>query len=284
VPHSTEDDDEHHFPESGRSRRHRSVLCFSEWQLYILVFCLTVWLVAVVRTAGQASKSSSSSFDDQPSTSQLPTTGENHDNNKAPTIKDVASPTNSMATSPGSVHVTLSAPPSSSSQQQQPPRDGVSSCEDYYDCQTDRMGHEQPLYPGQALCNDRYRFGLTREGVFQWQECLEGSNNAITQVFYNGTITPSSSNQQRLHFVMRTDATFQIVLSSGTEGEESVVWEDKTTCGVVHVYKQCLSRPLLDCPYLHLHKSGDIVLNWIDDNGHWNDRNSKKCYKQLMET
>jgi hypothetical protein len=289
VAHSTEDDDEHHFPESERSRRHRSGLYFSEWQLYILVACLTVWLVAAVRTGGRASTSSSSSFDDQPSTPQSPTMGEN--NNKAPTIEDVARPKSSMAARPGSGHVTPSTPPSLSSQQQPPPSDGVSSCEDYYDCQTDRMGHEQPLYPGQALCNDRYRFGLTREGVFQWQECLGGSNNT-TQVFYDGAtlnftysgIATSSSNQQRLHFVMRTDATFQIVLLSGTGGDESVVWEDTMTCGIVHVYKHCLSRPLLDCPYLHLHKSGDIVLNWIDDNGHWNDRNSKKCYKQLLET
>lgn len=43
------------------------------------------------------------------------------------------------------------------------------SCD--WDCQTDRHGNNQLMYSGQGICNEQYRFGISRDGVFQFQDC-----------------------------------------------------------------------------------------------------------------
>jgi hypothetical protein len=155
-----------------------------------------------------------------------------------------------------------------------PPPQSNNDC--IYDCQTDRLGHKTPLFTGQALCNHQYRFGLTHEGVFQWHDC----DTHQTHVFYTPTTTTTTTtNNQVSYFEMQEDAAFQLY-----SYDNQVVWKKASTRQPkIHFSAHCLSRPLLDCPYLHLHKSGDVVLNWIDDNnGKWVDRNIKRCYNDLF--
>jgi hypothetical protein len=137
-----------------------------------------------------------------------------------------------------------------------------------YDCQTDRLGHKMPLYTGQALCNDQYRFGLTLDGFFQWHDCDTNQKH----IFY----TPTSVSNQVSYFEMLEDATFQLV-----SNDKKVVWKEPST-SQIHYTAECLHDPQLDCPYLHLHKSGDVVMNSIDDNGKWVARNIKRCYENLF--
>jgi hypothetical protein len=135
-----------------------------------------------------------------------------------------------------------------------------------YDCQTDRLGHKRSIYVGQALCNAQYRFGLTSEGVFQWQDFVSDE----THVLYSG-------DYGKVEYFEITETGILQLFSS----DEDVVWEKESNRNI-HASKECLHNPLLDCPYLHLHKSGDVVLNWIDDEGKWLARNIKRCYKDLF--
>jgi hypothetical protein len=135
-----------------------------------------------------------------------------------------------------------------------------------YDCQTDRLGHKHPIYVGQALCNAQYRFGLTSEGVFQWQDFISDE----THVLYSG-------GEGKVDYFEITETGVLQLFSR----DEDLVWEKESNRDI-HATKECLHNPLLDCPYLHLHKSGDVVLNWIDDEGKWLARNIKRCYKDLF--
>lgn len=150
------------------------------------------------------------------------------------------------------------------------------SCDLIYDCQTDRLGNRTPLYPGEAICNRGYAFGLTTEGVFQLHDCV----NDETQVFF----TPDIEDKHDVYFVMETDASFNIYRDEDeAEDEDDELlqqWDSKKKVGFT---AKCLPRPLLDCPYLHLHKGGVVVLNYIDDNDDWNDRNIRRVYPDLFQ-
>ena len=141
------------------------------------------------------------------------------------------------------------------------------SCD--YDCQTDRGGHNTLFSKGQALCNHQYRFGLNQEGVFQWQDC---DTNEI-RVVYNATGAARAMQ-------MTDKGTFEVY--SDAAGS-SLIWS-KPSNRFIEVTKECLHpHPTLDCPYLHLHKSGDVVLNWIDkEKNQWMARNILRCYEDLF--
>jgi hypothetical protein len=161
--------------------------------------------------------------------------------------------------------------PSSSSQTSEKtlPAPNSSSCD--YDCQTDRLGHMTPLYSGQAICNHEYRFGLSsRDGTtsLRWHNCDSGDIVAL--------YSTNKKQEDTVYFELQEDATFQI-----RSGSKEILWEKPST-RKIHATPECLQDPDLDCPYLHLHKHGNVVLNWInDDNGEWMDRNIQRCYKDF---
>lgn len=170
-----------------------------------------------------------------------------------------------------------------------PPPVSVSSCD--YECsplnkkrKTERLGHNTPLYKGQAICNHDQRLGISHEGVFQLHDCLSDT----VQVFFNASSWVSSPTSM-LYFEMSEAATFQIwVRSNKTDEEENdpvVIWEEPTVRTTMQVTPQCLSPPLLDCPYLHLRKGGMlVVLNWINsETNEWMDRDIRRCYKHLFD-
>lgn len=139
-----------------------------------------------------------------------------------------------------------------------------------YECQTDRLGHEMPLYPGQALCYQQQRFGLTTSGDFVIHDCETNEK----KVFWSASKVSSS-----MHFEMKKDGRFQIILSK--QQEDEVLFEHKPK-RIVSYSKECLSKPKLDCPYLHLRKNGMVVLNWEDKvTGEWMDRDMQRIYPNL---
>jgi len=162
----------------------------------------------------------------------------------------------------------------------------TTTCSELYDCQTDRIGHESRLYPGQAICSrkDQFAFGLSLEGIFQWHDCFSDE----TALFFNGTayLDGSSSSSSDLYFVMAVDASFGIYhrnnKTDDTTTTGSLVWKSECQKHVTFFAKCLAPRPVLDCPYLHLHSGGDVVLNWIDGDGVWQDRNIQRVYPELF--
>mmetsp|Transcript_28172 Transcript_28172/g.46669 ORF Transcript_28172/g.46669 Transcript_28172/m.46669 type:complete len:247 (-) Transcript_28172:107-847(-) len=130
----------------------------------------------------------------------------------------------------------------------------------------DRLGHNVRLNAGQAICNDDYQFGITSEGALVWQDC-SSSLPPVVVLHQDPTAT---------WFQMTDTATFQLL-----DDSNQVLWE-ATSKQEVHFTPKCLSNPQLDCPYLHLHKSGDVVLNYIDGNGSWNDRKVRRSFPDLF--
>ena len=67
-----------------------------------------------------------------------------------------------------------------------------------------------------------------------------------------------------------------------TDNSDEVLWQMGSNQGPITPTAQCLSDPVMACPYLHLRKrGGNLVLNWIDANG-WNARKVHKIYPGLF--
>lgn len=128
------------------------------------------------------------------------------------------------------------------------------------------MGHWTHLPAGSALCNAQYRFGITQEGVFQWHNCETDENRIIYDA--------PAENTTLGYFQMTDVGAIEIY-----DDADSIIFQKDPTL-TISPTKQCLSSPKLDCPYLHLHKSGDVVLNSIGENG-WSDRKIQKCFDNL---
>jgi hypothetical protein len=137
-------------------------------------------------------------------------------------------------------------------------------CQDHHQ---DRIGHESHLLRGQALCSAQFRFGLSKDGGFFWKDC----ETEETTVF----VTQTDAS----YWNMKDDGTFQLVNSD----TDTVVWEKKPNRDI-YPSPTCLHKPLLDCPYIHLHKNGDVVLNSINhDTGKWMDLNANRAYDNLFD-
>jgi hypothetical protein len=152
------------------------------------------------------------------------------------------------------------------------------TCSGSFECLTDRIGHFQWIQQGQALCNDRRRFGLTTRGELVKETCGDALTNLTTDVLM------SNSNAQG--FRMTDHGHFQLVLS--TEGAPyadniSNLLQDAAPSIRIEPTGQCLSQPKLECPYLHLRKSGDLVLNSINTDGSWSDRKVSKIFPDLFD-
>lgn len=168
-------------------------------------------------------------------------------------------------------------------------------------CLSDRFDNEHMtkntrLFPGQFICskqnNQRYRFGITQET--QALVLLDTETNTTMKVYYdpsaaatsNNNATISTATSPRLYFfTLRIDGTFVLQYQENKSRNKKaitplVVWQKKPLYhGDVKMTlsEQCL--PDHDCPYLHLHKDGVLVLNWIDSvDGNWLSKNVNKVY------
>jgi len=156
----------------------------------------------------------------------------------------------------------------------------------------DRLGHNSPLCRGQALCNgddEKYpdtifQFGMAPTGALVWQKChvFDPSETEIITLYDPNQQMESSQN---LWFRMTPNATWQILRDLGEDSH--VLWEHpvQNQPFPVLVTPQCLNeRPILDCPYIHFRRHGDIIMNYIDEGGEWVACKSHKiCYSDLWE-
>jgi hypothetical protein len=150
-------------------------------------------------------------------------------------------------------------------------------CTENFECLTDRIGHFQWIQRGQALCNDPHRFGLTQAGVLIKEVCGDFDTNRTTAILF--------SHPDAKGFQMTGHGHFQLVASIDVAPDvvknENILEEAEPNVPIEPT-GQCLSRPVLECPYLHLHKSGDLVLNSINSDGSWSDRKVRKVFPDLF--
>ena len=151
-----------------------------------------------------------------------------------------------------------------------------------------RYGHFQWIKRGQALCNDVHRFGLTMSG-----ELVKSSFDATGSTVNSCDDGSESSSSSRvvLHqdptaeaFQMTDRGHFVLVKDFETNGiGATVVWEAIPNIDIEPSPGLCLSNPPLQCPYLHLRRSSDIVLNSINSiDGSWSDRKVSKLFPDLF--
>lgn len=147
-------------------------------------------------------------------------------------------------------------PPSSSS----PPKSHPTK----YKCEGDRIQNGVKLKTNHFLCDHykRYRFGVDAKGSLLYAD--DAFN--MTAILYNGT--------KGDYFELLRDGTFTVCDSSGT-----IVWQEECSDDV-GFSAECLPthHKTYDCPYLHLHSGGTIVMNWINDQDDWKERNILHLY------
>ena len=138
------------------------------------------------------------------------------------------------------------------------------ACDKLFDCISDRLGQNESMFAGQAICSrdGRYAFAMQMDNSVSlvWKNCATGE----TKKYYR-------KGEADDYFIMDENAKFAVY-----GGEGQLKWEKDCLVSVKR-YPQCLSKPMYDCPYLHLHRGGVVVLNYIDG-WDWISRNIKKMY------
>lgn len=134
---------------------------------------------------------------------------------------------------------------------------------DTYNCQGERYANETPLRTGQFLCsnNKQFVFGMTAEGSLVKRSITSDATSKKNDKFYEG--------RDGDYFVLHRDG--QIVVY---DMNDKVQWQ-RESHATIHWSSRCLKE--YDCPYLHLHDDGVLVLNWIA-NGKWNAKGIKEVY------
>lgn len=135
----------------------------------------------------------------------------------------------------------------------------------------DRLDNSVALYQDQWICSRKgggYMFGLNNMG----QLILKDSNSGDKIKLYKGRYGEGHS------WALSKDA--EIIIYDKNEDE---IWSIPSIADV-HFYESCLTStdPPYDCPYLHLHSDGVMVLNYIengfDDDNFWIESNIKGQY------
>lgn len=151
-------------------------------------------------------------------------------------------------------------------------------CTETFGCLSDRIGHFEWIKQGEALCNDRHRFGLTKSGVLIKEVCGEDGDGGSSR-----TTIPLLSHPNAKGFRMTDHGHFQLVASIDMAPDAAIDFLQEAIPTVpIAPTGQCLSRPVLECPYLHLHQSGDLVLNYINTDGTWADRKARKIFPDIF--
>lgn len=131
-----------------------------------------------------------------------------------------------------------------------------------YNCQGDRIQNGVKLETNHYICDvyNRYRFGMDESGSLVYAD--DAFN--MTAIIYNGT--------KGDYFELLQNGSFTVSNSTGI-----TVWQEECENNV-SFSAQCLPthHEVYDCPYLHLHSGGTIVLNWIS--GGWKVRNILHMY------
>jgi len=161
--------------------------------------------------------------------------------------------------SPTAAQTVASTPPPTAS-----PTAHASTEREQYTCEGDRIQNGVKLKTGHFLCDsyNRYRFGMDDTGSLLYAD--DKFNMTVT--IYQG--------KKGNYFELLKDGTFTVNNSS-----DSVVWQEECSDDV-SFSAECLPTRhyVYDCPYLHLHSGGTIVLNWINSDDEWKERNILHMY------
>lgn len=142
------------------------------------------------------------------------------------------------------------------------------------------------LFPGQYICskpynprpNDpdkvpqRYQFGMTTEGDVVWEDTVKGTT---VTVFENPHPRRSKDD---VYFSLTTNATMVYHHPEGNPNSRLITLPPISLNHPMSDFPtRCLSNH--DCPYLHLHSDGVLVMNYIagDGNG-WQATNFLRVY------
>lgn len=135
---------------------------------------------------------------------------------------------------------------------------------DEYNCQGERFANETPLRTGQFLCsnNKQFVFGMTLEGSLIKRSTASDATYKKDDTFYD-------KGGGGDYFVLHRDGKIAVY-----DMKDEVQWQRESRA-TIHWTSKCLKD--YDCPYLHLHDDGVLVLNWIA-NGRWNAKGIKEVY------
>lgn len=98
-------------------------------------------------------------------------------------------------------------------------------------------------------------------------EWAVGSAHKYDKVIYRNV---NKTMADGYHFALQIDGTWVIL-----DGDGDKKWS-LTPNKEMHLDEKCLD--VHDCPYLHLHADGVLVINYIDDDKQWQAKNSLHVY------
>ena len=99
--------------------------------------------------------------------------------------------------------------------------------------------------------------------TYQYNQVLYSNNN--------NNSTKASVTDGSYYFSLQTDGTFVVHGSDPDQAEWTVAPNYK-----MHLTEQCLQEH--DCPYLHLHAGGVLVVNYLDKQAKWQQKNILHVY------
>jgi hypothetical protein len=136
-----------------------------------------------------------------------------------------------------------------------------------YNCLGDRYAHESTLRSGQFLCsnNKHFVFGMTAEGSLIKRSVTPDAKYKKNDIFYD-------KGGGGDYFVLHRDGQLAVY-----DTNDNIQWKRESRA-TIHWTKECLTKPKFDCPYLHLHDDGVLVLNWIGSDGRWIAKGIKDAY------
>jgi len=151
-----------------------------------------------------------------------------------------------------------------------------SSKNKYY---SDRIQNRKKLHLGEFICSTRngiYKFGLDTNGDLIWMDTSQEEGKQKTVYFRYGKDT-SDMNPEDYYLVLEKNGEFAIYDDSETKLNK--IWSRECERKVSYTYL-CLQAHSIDysCPYLHIHAGGKVVLNYIDENWDWIDRDIDRVY------
>ena len=116
-----------------------------------------------------------------------------------------------------------------------------------------------------------YSFSMTIEGTFQIHR-IEGITIDNTAADSSATTATASATTGGMSTVDKED--YLLI-------QEALYWELPSLYNISTVYENCLKTH--DCPYMHLHRDGVMVLAWLDFQlsewwDGWMEKNIRRCY------
>jgi hypothetical protein len=266
-----------HEIESMRASRpkYRKWLVFTVIGLAVLAVVMISVLVGVSTSYAKENASSSNAVDVTGTTM---------------TIADDSGNTDGGAIDTTEILPTGSEAPNTASPQTQHPSVRQGCLSDRFD--NENMAENNRLYPGQYICSldetRQHQFGLTTSADLIFKDI---STNETLLLFKNpykkGKL--AEAHPLEYYFSLTINGTFVMHMLNTTDPnmEWAALWEAKPVYNI-ELTEKCL--PHHDCPYLHVHQGGIVILNWIgytintgnelavgnDDN--WQTQNFLKVY------